>query len=189
MSRRSHIGATRLTGRFLHEHELYLGSKTHRGQVGFRVVTPMELTDGRLVLIDRGWVPMEARDPARRADGQSGGLVSLDGLARRDGWTGSPWFRPDNQPAENYWFWVDLDAMAERIGRGDLITDVYLEAVETEPTRRLPRPRQAVVDLRNDHLQYALTWYALAAALVVIYLLFSTRAEPSRVQNRMDSPE
>lgn len=179
----------RVTGRFLHEHELYLGSKTYRGQVGFRVVTPLELSDGRLILIDRGWVPMAARDPVQRADSQPEGLVSLDGLARRDGWTGSPWFRPDNQPEQNYWFWIDLEAMAERIGRDDLITDVYLESVVAEATRRLPRPRKAGVHLRNDHLQYAVTWYTLAAALVVIYLLFSTRAAPAREPDPTDPGE
>lgn len=167
-----------VTGRFLHRYELYLGSKTHRGQVGFRVVTPFELTDGRLVLIDRGWVPADRKDPAGRLAGQLDGPVTLEGVARRDGWKGSPWFRPDNQPDENYWFWVDLAAMAERIGRPDLVTPIYLEAAEAELPGGLPKGHPRAVELRNDHLQYAITWYALALALAVIYVAFCYRPRP-----------
>ncbi len=170
----------RVTGRLLHEHELYLGSKTHRGQVGFRVVTPFELTDGRLLLIDRGWVPVDRRDPARRSAGQLEGQATLEGVARRDGWKGNLWFRPDNQPERNYWFWVDLPAMAARIGRADLITQIYLEAAETDLPGGLPKGRPVSVTLRNDHLQYAITWYALAFALAVIYVLFSCRPRADR---------
>lgn len=176
----------RVTGRFRHGDELYLGSKTYRGRVGFRVVTPFELEDGRLIMIDRGWVPMERQDPASRSVGQLAGLVTLEGIARRDGWKGSSWFRPDNQPGENYWFWVDLDAMAEELGEPGLIRQLYLRAGESGLPGGLPRGDRGGVQLRNDHLQYAITWYSLAAALIVIYLLFSTRATP---QTRRDGSD
>ena len=165
----------RATGRYRHDHELFLGSKTYNGQVGFRVVTPFDLADGRLILVDRGWIPVDRQDPASRQQGQLAGVVTLEGFARKDGWTGSTWFRPDNEPDRNYWFWVDLDAMARAIEAPALVRDVYLQAVAGEVPGGLPRGRPDGVTVRNDHLQYAMTWYALAAALLVIYVLFSLR--------------
>lgn len=169
----------RVTGRYRHDQEFHLGSKTHRGHVGFRIATPFAASDGRVLLVDRGWVPVSRRDPAVRAAGQLLGTVTVEGLARRDGWKGSSWFRPDNRPDENYWFWVDLQAMGARLDGGALVPEIYLQALAGDPPGGLPRGHPTGIELRNDHLQYAITWYALAGALVVIYLLFSTRARPA----------
>ena len=97
----------RVAGRFLHERELYLDGRTHKGQVGIHVLTPLQLADGRALLVDRGWAPKAARDPATRTEGQVAGEVVLEGALRRGGWGGLELFRPANQPAENVWVWVE----------------------------------------------------------------------------------
>lgn len=56
----------RLVGRFLHDRELYLGARSYKDEVGFHVVTPFRLDDGRAVMVDRGWVPARSRFPAWR---------------------------------------------------------------------------------------------------------------------------
>lgn len=164
-----------VTGRFLHGRELYLTGRTYKSQVGAHVVTPLLLEDGRTLLVDRGWVPMDRKDPARRAAGQVAGPVTLEGLLRRGGWRGSAWFRPENQPAENIWFWVDPPAMADAAGLERPITALYLAAGPAENPGGLPRGGRTVVTRRNDHLQYALTWFTLAGALTVIFILFHYR--------------
>ncbi len=166
-----------LTGHFLHDRELYLSGRTVKRQVGFHVVTPMVLTDGRGVLVDRGWVPDRHKDPSTRAKGQIAGQVTLEALVRQGGWKAAALFRPDNQPGDNLWLWVDPPAMAARAGLGNPVTAIYLEAGPAANPGGLPIGGQTRLELRNDHLQYAITWYALAVALVVIYVLFQLRRE------------
>lgn len=165
----------RLRGRFLNDRELYLGARSYKGQVGFHVVTPFRLDDGRSVLVDRGWVPPDRRDPATRPQGQLAGTVEVTGLARVGGWRGSDMFRPANQPEQNHWLWYDLPAMAARAGLDDAITAVYVAAAPRALPGGLPIGVLPGVSLRNDHLQYAITWYTLAAALLVIYFLHQSR--------------
>ncbi|MEX1206465.1 MAG: SURF1 family protein [Dongiaceae bacterium] len=164
-----------VTGEFLHDREMYLAARSLRGNPGYHVVTPLRLSDGRAVLVDRGWVPMDRKDPARRAAGQMVGPVTLDGVIRRAGAPG--WLVPDNKPADNVWFWVDPPAMAAQAGVAEAAAPVYLEAGSAENPGGFPIGGQTRINLPNDHLQYAITWYALAAALLVIYVLYHRRRE------------
>lgn len=68
-----------VTGRFLHEHELYLAGRNKGRRPGYGVVTPLERPDGQVILVDRGWVPMELKDPATRPEGQIEGVVTIAG--------------------------------------------------------------------------------------------------------------
>ncbi len=166
------------TGRFLHEHEFHIGSRTHKDRVGFDIVTPLRLEDGRILLVNRGWVPAGRRSPETRPDSRPAGEVEVTGVLRGTGWGGSRWFRPDNDPAANYWFYVDAPAMARSAGLSDVIEGVYLEAdsrTSTDPDALPIGGRSTRVDMRNDHLEYAITWYALALGLLVIYLLYGFR--------------
>jgi surfeit locus 1 family protein len=167
----------RLRGRFLHDRELYLGARLYKGEAGFNVVTPFVLEDGRTVLVDRGWVPSARKAPATRAAGQIAGTVTIDGLVRRGGWKGSELFRPANQPAENLWLWMDLPGMAAGAGVADAITDVYVTAGAGETPGGLPVGGQMQPQVSNNHLAYALTWYALAVALLVIYAVHQSRPQ------------
>ena len=87
------------------------------------------------------------------------------------------WLTPDNEPDKNFWFWIDIPAMARSAQVQDrIVADGYLEADATPNPGGFPIGGQTPIDLPNDHLQYAITWYALAVALIVIYFLYSTGA-------------
>ncbi len=159
----------RLTGAFLHDREMYLGARSLNGNVGYHVVTPLERNDGSHVLVDRGWVPLERKAPETRPLGQLQGQVTVEGVIRTGGRKGR--FVPDNVPEENFWFYVDVAAMAAHAGLGAL-PPFYVEAVAADVPGGLPIGGQARINIPNDHLEYAITWYALALALVVIYLLY-----------------
>lgn len=165
----------RLTGRFLHDREMYLVGRSYRGQAGFHVVTPMALEDGRAILVDRGWVPPERKDPETRAEGRGDALVTVEGLLRPGGWRGSALFKPTNQPAERLWVWPDLPEMAAEAGLERAVDTVYVAAGAAADSARYPIGGRTELVLRNDHLQYAITWYALAAVLLVIYLLHQSK--------------
>jgi surfeit locus 1 family protein len=162
-------------GQFLHEHELYLNATERRtGRGGFLVVTPLRLADGTILMVERGWIPPERLDRATRAAGNPAGVVAVDGLLRLppDGKPG--WFVPANDPARNQWFYVDLPAMAHA-AEFDRALPFYMDAGPAPNPGGLPLGGQADTELVNNHLQYAITWFALAAILAVIYLLVLRR--------------
>lgn len=171
----------RLEGYFRHDRELFLEARSHRGRAGLHLVTPLVLDDGRVVLVDRGWVPPERRRPETRPEGQAAGPVSLTATLRTGGWKGYGFLRPENDPAGNAWVWMDLPRMAESVGLGGLdavASGYYLVADDAPNPGGLPIGRAPGVELTNNHLGYAITWYALALVLLVIYLLHQSQPKP-----------
>jgi surfeit locus 1 family protein len=169
----------RLEGAFLHDKELFLGARSLNGNVGYHVLTPFALADGAFVLVDRGWVPVARKAPDRRVEGQVPGRQVVEGVARVP--PGKAWMQPDNEPAKNVWFYVDLPAMATASGVA-LRTDLYVDAGPAENPGGYPVGGQTRIELPNDHLQYAITWGLLAAALAVIYVLYHLKLERERRQ-------
>ncbi|MCC9620726.1 SURF1 family protein [Thalassospira sp. MA62] len=161
-------------GHYLHDEEMYLMARTRRGNVGFHLITPLEQEDGRVILIDRGWVPTENRDPETRPESLVEGNVRVTGVLRLP--AQKHWAQPENDALANQWFYMDVDHMAEDAG-ADLASRYYLERDDTPVPGGLPMGGQAKVDLPNNHLQYAITWYSLALALVVIFVLYHRRPE------------
>ena len=169
----------RIEGTFLHDKELFLGARSLNGNVGYRILTPFALAGGGAVLVDRGWVPVARKGPESRAEGQVAGLQTVDGVARVP--PGRAWMQPDNEPANNIWFYVDLPAMAAASGVA-LRTDLYVDAGPAENPGGYPVGGQTRIELPNDHLQYAITWGLLAVALAVIYVLYHLKLERERHQ-------
>ena len=80
---RFEYGRVTVSGSFLHDKEFYLAARSLKNKVGMQVVTPLRTDDGPIVLFDRGWVPSEKKEPAKRAEGQLAGKVDLAGIVRR----------------------------------------------------------------------------------------------------------
>jgi surfeit locus 1 family protein len=81
---------------------------------------------------------------------------------------------PDNRPDLNYWFWVDIPAMSAAAGL-DHVAPYYIDADATPNPGGWPKGGVTRLTLPNNHLQYAITWFSLAVALIVIYVLFHRR--------------
>jgi len=167
----------RLEGSFQHDKELYLGARSLNGNPGYQILTPFTLADGQVLLINRGWVPVERKLPEHRAEGQVAGPVAVEGLVRLP--RGAAFMQPDNEPQHNMWFFIDLPAMA---GHADLPlrTDLYVDAGPAENPGGYPLVGQTRIELPNDHLQYAITWGLLALALIVIYVAYHLKLERER---------
>ncbi len=159
-------------GVFLNDREMHLVARSHRGRVGVRVITPLALAGGGHVLVDRGWVPRTRADPRTRRDGQIRGAVDIVGILRAGG-RPSDW-TPDNRPEDGIWHYVDIPTMADR-ARLSNIRDFIVVAGPAPNPGGLPIGKRFVVELTNKHLQYAFTWYALAAVLAAIYLIYHLR--------------
>jgi surfeit locus 1 family protein len=169
---RREYGRVRLSGTFLHDKEFYLGARSRKNDVGLQVVTPVRTDDGRIVLFDRGWVPLARKEPAQRAEGQVADRVELTGIVRRTQIQRQ--FAPDNVPDKNVWFHVDVPLMRSMAGgRPDPVLDTFfLEADATPNPGGLPIGGQTRLDIPNDHLQYALTWFGIALAMAGVYLAY-----------------
>jgi surfeit locus 1 family protein len=160
----------RAAGRFRHDRERFYYAPSKEG-AGFHVYTPFETAAGPIVLVNRGFVPERAKDQVGRRDGLPAGEVEVIGLLRAPGERGA--FTPANDPKGNLWFWRDLAGMADsalgpEAGR---VSPLFLDA-EAQPGETWPRGGVTRLDLPNRHLEYALTWYGLALALIGVYSIF-----------------
>lgn len=155
------------SGHYLNDKERHFLA-TYDGDPGYHIYTPLQLDDGRYVFVNRGFVPTEAKEPEKRKQGELTGEQTVTGLARAK-LTGRPDGMPDNDLGKNIFFWKDLDVMAESVGLPkDKVLPFFIDADKTPNSHGLPIGGVTIIDLPNNHLQYAVTWYGLAVALVAI---------------------
>jgi surfeit locus 1 family protein len=163
------------TGRLLHDKELFLNAISLKGEGGYHVLTPMSLENGMYLLVDRGWTPYAKKTPSTRPEGQIPDTVTVKGVARLPKKPGL--FAPANRPGANDWYSVDLATMEKATGVAFL--PFILEADAAFNPGGIPVGGQTRLDLPNDHLGYALTWYALAATLLIVYFVAVRRRKKS----------
>lgn len=131
---------------------------------GYRVIAPFTLSDGRRVLVDLGFVRQERKDRGDLPGGEVTVVGALFWPDEADGFTPAP------DRAANIWFARDLEAMA-----AELQTEPIMIVAESHGGGDWPRPRRIGVNLPNDHLQYALTWFSLAVIWAVMSVLLVRR--------------
>lgn len=157
-----------LTGKFLNNHELHLGGRRLYTKTGYHILTPMSVEDSpqtKTYLVNRGWVPVELKDPAKRPHPAPEDDISASGIIRFPEPAGL--FTPANHPEKNFWFTVDIPAMEKETGIK--LQPFTVEIVDANAARdTFPTPSDGKVVLRNDHLGYAITWFCLAIAAGVI---------------------
>ena len=160
-------------GVFLNDREIFVGTTDPRGRAGFHVLTPLREPDGRILFVNRGFVPSERKASSTRPAGQLTGTVHVSGLLRLPPEAKPNWFLPDNRPDLNYWFWIDLPAMAAaaHLAPGD-VAPFYIDAGATPNPGGWPQGGVTPLNLPNDHLQYAIIWFSFAIALAVIYVVY-----------------
>ena len=79
---------------------------------------------------------------------------------------------PDNDNVKNFWFFVEPELMEETISM-KLENKFYLEATDDGPNGYLWKSNR--IYLRNNHLQYAITWFLIALSLVGVFIFASIR--------------
>lgn len=153
------------TGLFDHNAETLVQAVTARGG-GYWVLTPLRTPDFT-VLVNRGFVPTESRDPVTRMAGQVEGEVTITGLLRVTEPDGG--FLRDNDPAADRWYSRDVAAIAT--ARGVSVVPYFIDADATPNPGGLPVGGLTVVSFRDNHMSYALTWFALAAGMLACTVL------------------
>lgn len=134
---------------------------------GYRIIAPFQTGDGRLILLDRGFVPTEAKNVASLT-GPMTVIGNLHWPDEIDSYT------PEPDMAGNTWFARDVPRMAAALGTEPVL---LIARSQTDPDIT-PLPVDTA-GVPNDHLQYAITWFSLALiwAAMTAYFLWRTRAK------------
>jgi len=157
-------------GSFAGEELYHLTSQKPQGP-GFDIIAPFETTQGRRILIERGYVPQDSRDPATRSAPE--GQQRIEGFLR---WPDDVnRFTPDPDTAKRIWYARNVPSLAEAAG-----TEPVMIVQAPNGATDYPRGREGVVRIRNHHLQYAITWFSVAAIWLVMTLLWTRRLRLAR---------
>jgi surfeit locus 1 family protein len=131
---------------------------------GYWVLSPARLSGGGTVVINRGFIPVARKDTALPPPT---GPQRITGALRWPEARG--WFTPADDPAHGVWYAREPKQIAAAKDWGE-VAPFYVELESPQAAGGLPRAGRLAIVLPNNHLQYALTWFALAAGLVAVYL-------------------
>ena len=151
-----------LVGEYDFKSQIYLYSLNDKGQPGFDVVTPFETTKKENVLVNRGWIKKELKNHSD-INILSNNVTGMLRQANRKNF-----FTPDNDINKNIWFSVNLEDVQKITGKKFNEFIVYLD----DKNINTPKPKKITVDLPNNHLKYALTWYSISISILFYYLYF-----------------
>jgi len=160
-----------LKGVFHHELEIKLIPRTLKGKSGAHLLTPFVLSSGKLIIINRGWIPenLDHKIPVRRLSGE----VEIFGFVRQP----SPKSKitPKNDPANGLWFSANLKEISQFLRHTDKtlpkeILPFYVMQKPDKTYEGYPVPIDLFSTLPNNHFQYALTWFFLAFGLILGYI-------------------
>ena len=175
-----------MTGVFDHKAEQFWFAHHEKFGVGYQVVTPFVIADKQIVMVNRGYVPASQQAPMTRQAGQLTGEIRLEGLMV---WPGARTiFEAPDEPENNLWFVKDVTPMAENAGYTSESWQVAPFFVDSQEASQNVFPVQSPIggqtriNLPNRHLEYVVTWYGLALALVIVYVQWlikqTKRAKP-----------
>lgn len=187
--RRVRVEGTYLADKAVAVHGL---AEHRRGQPlqGVYLFMPLRRGDGSVIMVNRGFVPTEAREETAARLREAPRRASVVGLVRAPERRG--WFVPGNDPGKERWFVRSIGEMAAA-RRLERVAPFYIDAEASGGPDSWPRGGQTRLALPNNHLQYALTWFGLAVTLVAVFVAF-VRARlrravpPSADQLQPDDP-
>ena len=168
----------KLSGTFLNDKQVQVYTVSDLGP-GYWVMTPLRREDGSSVIVNRGFVPSDKRDPSSRLEGEPAGDVEIVGL-NRAAETGGLFLRT-NDPANGRWYSRNIPQISQASGLSD-VAPFYVDADATPNPGGLPVGGKTMLTFPNNHLSYAVTWYILAAMVVAAgwYVLRNLNAPKSK---------
>lgn len=162
-----------LSGVFHHDQEIHVLQRSLSGEEGLHIYTPFEMKDtNKFILIDRGFVTFEVKEAENRPASLVEGMIEINGILRFD--NGMPSLRkmvlPDADLNKNLWYGLDINTINQRLGLS--LPFVYIVDSNENKDIGYPKGKQWRLAIRNDHLEYAITWLILSVALSVIFVIY-----------------
>jgi surfeit locus 1 family protein len=157
-----------VNGEYDFDKQIYLYSLNEKGEPGYDVITPFITTESENILINRGWIKT-----AQKEENRINKITNneIQGLMRKN--SKKNIFKPDNEINKNIWFSIDLEDVKKFTGKTFNEYILYLE----DENINMPKPKQITVDLPNNHLKYALTWYSISISIFAYFLYFRKKNE------------
>jgi len=136
--------------------------------MGSHQIVPLERIGASTLLVDRGWAPEKRPTPLD----DPAGVVTVTGYIRPR--ETQHWFSVADDVADRRFYTLDPKAIGAAVGVADPAPFILVALGEAgasypSPAQYLPRPP-------NNHLSYIITWYGLAVALIVIFLVWTRKA-------------
>lgn len=161
----------KLKGHFVHDKEMLVGPRQRDGKTGYHLITPFCTEDKTCILVNRGWIEKRfAAQSTRPASvGQHAGTIF--GLLKRK--TPHNVFTPANDYTKSQFYFVDIKEMSKQAGVLPLLVEeTVIPSYGTEDWEKLGIPVGSPheVLLRNNHMQYIITWYAPDSSVEVFEL-------------------
>lgn len=170
-----------MSGQYRSSEEVILLAQSYNGLSGHHVLTPLDLGDGRAIIVDRGWVPIDLDQPGMAEFAVPDGRVDVYGVLRKSDARGSSRVVVSSGGVITQTLRVDLDRLATQVS-GELLP-VYVQLLKQNPAPAgdypalvpLPQPTE------GPHRGYAVQWFLFAAVTVVGYpiLLWRTAEDVS----------
>ncbi len=171
-----------VSGEFNYKKEVYFFTTDKKGASGWNVHSPMKLDDGKVLIVNRGFIYFSEKNNQERLQAIVPTRQNIEGLIRVPSIT-KPGSLPDNVPQKSEFYWRDLpaiyDAMdvpsAERL-------PIILDMNEIAVPEGWPKGSTTIISFTNNHLGYAITWFGLALTLLGVggFFLYSR----ARVANK-----
>ena len=156
-------------GRFNFEDQIYLYSLNESGKPGYDVITPYHTLKNENVLVNRGWIDKNLKGNSEINLKEN--KVKITGLLREI--YKANIFKPKNDLKNNIWFSLEASDLKELTGKQFSNYMIYLE----KPKNKVPIPKKISIDVPNNHLKYAITWYSIAISILFYYLYFRKKNE------------
>ncbi len=151
-------------GSYNFKNQIYLYSLNDKGKPGYDVITPFITFGNENVLVNRGWIEKELKGKPEINNNLKSEIII--GLLRKIYKPNI--FKPDNDLKNNIWFSVNLDNLEKFTGKKFANYVIFLE----NPKIKVPIPKKITIDVPNNHLKYAITWYSIAISILLYYLYF-----------------
>ena len=151
-------------GKFNFEDQIYLYSLNESGKPGYDVITPYKTSKNENVLVNRGWINKNLKGNLEINLKEN--EVKITGLLREI--YKANIFKPKNDLKNNIWFSLEANDLKELTGKQFPNYMIFLE----KPTNKVPAPKKVSIDVPNNHLKYAITWYSIAISILFYYLYF-----------------
>lgn len=165
------------SGTFDHSREVYFFTTGKGGSSGWHIHVPIEFEEGRFLIVNRGFVPFDLKQPEKRSAGLVNGAAQYTALLRFP-LSQRPFGSLENNIAKREFYWRSITEMSKAMGLDpELALPVIADLKAIEVPGGWPQGGSTIVSFPNNHLQYAVTWFGLALTLLGVgsYFLYSRR--------------
>lgn len=163
-----------VTGTLMHDRSALFGAEvrdTRAGsELGALLIEPLQRDGAPPLLVDRGWVPMKSAAPVALPQG----AVTIAGYVHQADRPGL--FSAHDDVPGRHFYTLDPDAIGAALGLNRVAPFILIALGSPPPQGGLPIPAEHLPQPPNNHLAYAITWYGLAGALLVIFTVWARKA-------------